>query len=505
MEVNMKKFIALFLLIALALSVLAACNNTAETSQTSETGKTEESQPETSVNPNSEWQDANGKWVPKHEVKDLSDKTFRIIVRGDVAGTYQSDDFTYGEDTSGLYGDLLGDAVKERNALIEQIYGVTLEVVRSNSIANDIRNDITNNLGDYDAIMPTMTVLADLAAEDMLIDLTSIENFDIYAPWYDANATKAFSIHNQVYFTTGDITILNKVCSPSILFNKEMVTNYGLENPYDLVRNHKWTFDKLMEMGKAVSSTTNEDVFQNTYGMLTTYDDPFNFWGQTGELIVDKDGDDMPYLKIGQEQRSINVATKLLDEYANGDDWLIFASDPAFASNMWVESLRLFSEGHALFRPSAFSATTKLRKNSDLVFGILPCPLYDETQEKYVSYCGSSEVAGIAIPKSALDIDFSAYMIDACSAYAKNTITHAYYDVNLVLKDASYDTDSVEMLDIIFDNIVYDLGECYNIGGIKGQFRSLASARSTDIVSALATVKDTAETKLQELIEQFED
>ena len=143
----MKKFIAILLMIALSVTLLAACNNDAEESSAAESSQQVNDSSETiSTDPDSEWKDAEGNWKPKHEVKDLSDKTFTIIVRGSIAGTYQSDDLTTGEDTSGLYGDLLGDAVKERNALLEEIYGVTLDVVRSNSIANDIRNDITNHI-----------------------------------------------------------------------------------------------------------------------------------------------------------------------------------------------------------------------------------------------------------------------------------------------------------------------------------------------------------------------
>ena len=513
MEVNMKKFIAILLMIALSVTLLAACNNDAEESSAAESSQQVNDSSETiSTDPDSEWKDAEGNWKPKHEVKDLSDKTFTIIVRGSIAGTYQSDDFTTGEDTSGLYGDLLDSAVTERNNMVEQIYHVTLNVIRSDSIQNDIVADISSSLGQYDAVMPTMTSLAALASDNYLVELSNIDGFDIHAPWYDESATSAFSIMNKVYFTTGDITILNKVCSPAVLFNKSMLETYHLEDPYELVKNHQWTFDKLEEMAKSVctngnaSNATYDDYWTSVYGMLTTNDDPFNFWGATGELLVEKDANDLPVLSIGSDERSISVASHLLEEYANGDDWLIYANNStAFGTNIWVTSLDFFAEGHALFRPSAFSATTKLRKNYDFAFGILPLPLYNTNQEEYVSYCGSSQVAGIAIPTSAPDIDFSAYMIDAYSAYAKTYITRAYKDVNLYKKDASFDNESSEMLDIIFDNIVYDMGECYDIGGIKGQFSSLVANRSTDIVSALAAIESTAESKIEQIIEAYEN
>ena len=494
----MKKIIALLIIFALSVTVLAACQNGNEGSQ-AEDSKADQSEGTVSTDPNAGWKDADGNWKPKHEVKDLSDKTFRIIVRGTSAATYQSDDFTFGDaNDDGLYGDNLDNAVKERNNKVEEIYHVTLEVDKNNSINDAIRNDIEASTGDYDAIMPTLSVLAALASEDKLVDLAEIENFDIYAPWYDKNATDAFSIANHIYFTTGDITILNKVCSPSVLFNKDMITNYNLDSPYDLVREHKWTFDKMIDMAKQVASDQG-DFEKNIYGMVTSYADPFNFLGGSGEKIVEKDEDDLPYLSIGNA-RSVSIAQHILDTYAAGDSYLVYAQEcPA---PIWVTSLAVFAEGRALFRPSAFSATTKLRKQSTMEFGIVPLPLMDDTQEDYVSYCGTGEVAGIAIPTSAPDYDFSAYMIDAYSAYAKTYITHAYTDINLYQRDAR-DDESEEMLDLIFSHIAYDMGECYNIGGYKSTFLSLAEGRSTDLQSRLSAVEESAKTKIQEIIDDF--
>ena len=491
----MKRIVTLIIILALSLTLLAACGKNGDTSKPESVAQT--SSEEVSVDPSAQWKNEKGEWTPKQPVKDMGNRTFTICVRGAVAGgTYQSDDFT----TDGtLYGDILNTAVAERNNKVEETYHVTLVVEKLDDHMVQIRLDNESQTGRFDAIMPTLKELAVLAGEDGLYELTSINGFDVHAPWYDENATNAFSIKNKVYFTTGDITILNKVCAPSILFNKEMITDYHLDSPYDLVKEKKWTFDKFVQMGKAVSNISDpDDVFKNNYGLLAAYADPADFFGAAGEMICVKDEDDLPILMIGKEQRSVTVAQKLLDTYANGSDWMVIANDRSLFISM-TDSLRMFGEGHVLFRVSGFSAATKLRKSSDIVFGILPMPLYDNDQDDYISYCGSSnDVAGIAIPKLAPDPEFSAYMIDAYSAGAKNLVTKAYVDVNLYQRDA-YDYDSEEMLDIIFSHIVYDIGECYNFGGIGDVITGLAKNRSTDIVSALKAVESKAEAELQEV------
>ena len=492
----MKRIVTFLLLVALALSVLTACN-TGENNESSAV-----SVGGTNNNTTNEYKDVDGNYVPKHEVRDMDGRLFTIIVRGSAFGTYQSDDFTT---ESELYGDLINDAVKKRNDKIEELYNVKLDVIKSDTIDNDIRLDCTSNLGTYDAIMPSLPALATFASERYLVDLTTLENFDENAPWYEQSCSKAFSFGDKLYFTTGDITILNKVCTPSVLFNKEMAQKYNMPDLYKLVESKEWTFDKMVELAKQVNNISTSDGSyseDNIYGMVSSWGDAASFYGASGETICRKDSDDLPYLSIGASDRSITIAQKVLEEFATGD-WFIHAQDfQGKTDDIWETSFEVFYNGRALFRPSAFSATTKLRSRSNIMFGILPMPLMDETQDEYYSYCGTGQTAGIAIPVCAQDPEYSAYMIEACSAWAKNYITTAYYDVNLRYKDVR-DDESEAMLDIIFDNIVYDIGECYNFGEIYSIFSTLAQNKSTDIVSSLESKKTEAENEIEELKETY--
>lgn len=488
----MKKTLAIFLVIVLAMFSFVACQDE-EVEGTDESSNTVDNSDEVSKD--------DGLYTPNHEVKDLGGRTFTIIVKGGE-GTYVSDDFTT---ESHMYGELIDDAVQKRNDTVEKIYNVSLDVIKSETINNDILLDCQSNLGTYDAIMPTLSFLSTLASQEYLYELTDIKGFDINAPWFDKNCTEAFSINNKVFFTTGDITILNKVNTPSILFNKEMAKKYYPEiDFYQLVRDNKWNFDTLVECAKGVANITTADGTysdDNTYGMVTAYGDPIVFFGGSGEKFCDKDEDDIPYLAFGATERSITLAQKVLNTYKDAN-WLIHAQK--CADPIWETSFEVFYEGRSLFRPSYFSATTKLRKLSEIEFGVLPVPMMDETQDSYYSFCGTGATAGIAIPICAADPEFSAYMIDAYSAWAKNYLTPAYYEVNLRYKDLR-DDESEEMLDIIFDNIVYDMGECFKFGKVSSIFSELVQTGSSDVVSTLDERRPQAELDIQQLIDTYVD
>ena len=97
------------------------------------------------------------------------------------------------------------------------------------------------------------------------------------------------------------------------------------------------------------------------------------------------------------------------------------------------------------------------------------------------------------------DAKFAAYMIDVLSAGGKQYIATAYYDQILKNKDAL----DVEVLDMIFENIVYDVGIVYGFEGLGNIHTTLMTNKSTDIVSQLDTIRDAVNAKIEEVIEKY--
>lgn len=508
---DMKRLIALLLSLLLAAALLAACTEGPEGDTSTPPGETsqpagstpdvsDESTPQGETDP---YTDADGRYINPNELKTFDGKEFSIIVRGTGAGTYQSDDFTTGSD---LYGEMLDNAVTERNNLIEAKYRVTLKIYKSDAVSGDpiltnIRDDIQSGSQLYDAVMPTIPALAALAQEGNLIDLGTLKDIHLDAPWYDANATKAFSVGYKNYFTTGDITILNKVCTSAMLFNKELIKTLKLDDPYELVDKHEWTYDKMKQMAKeATQDTDGVDGMSgdDTWGLLASYADALTFYGAAGQSLCAKDADDYPYLALG-EGSSVDIIQKIITDMIEPNTWVVYAQN--YPDPIWVTSLDAFIEGRVLFRPSAFSATTKLRiAGAD--FGVVPLPLWSAEQDDYRSFCGTGETAGIAVSKGCADEDYSAYMIEAISCESRNYITPAYMEINLKGKDMQ-DDESLEMLKIVFGNIVYDVGEIYRFGNINSMFSTLVQNKNPNISSELESKKPVIEDDIQKLIDAY--
>ena len=183
-------------------------------------------------------------------------------------------------------------------------------------------------------------------------------------------------------------------------------------------------------------------------------------------------------------------------------DWMLYATDATGGptGNVWTDSFNVFNNGRALFRPSGFSAVTKASSWANIEFGIMPMPKMDATQDGY--YTVTSGSWGASILKNTCDHQFSAYMLDAFAAGAKNFVTPAYIEVNLKRKSLR-DNESERILEYIFDSIVYDAGAVYDFGGISSMFSKLVTEGNADIVSSFESVATQALDAIEDVIDAF--
>lgn len=103
-------------------------------------------------------------------------------------------------------------------------------------------------------------------------------------------------------------------------------------------------------------------------------------------------------------------------------------------------------------------------------------PELQELQENYGNSVFIHTSGIMVIPKSATDTIRTGWILEALAAESRYTVIPAYYDI--VFKDKySRNEESVDMLDIIFSSLVYDLGELYQFGGFNEAFLRLHPTR----------------------------
>jgi len=149
-------------------------------------------------------------------------------------------------------------------------------------------------------------------------------------------------------------------------------------------------------------------------------------------------------------------------------------------------SRQQFESNLALFYVTSMGIVPQMRA-MEADFGIIPFPKADETQDRYLTRTGSAGWLKIP-PTHALDPVRTSIIMEALAAESRNTTVPAFKETSLRTKFAR-DDESAEMINLIYDNIVLDLGDLLffdirdafmaEIRG-KGNFVSLAEKRTVN-------------------------
>lgn len=430
-----------------------------------------------------------------------------LVYSQEGQATYYSEDVE--ADLYSTTDQVLTDAVQKRNDEIFSKYGVTVKAVPVTDVTTTLLDSVLAGDSIYDAAMPFMPGAARLAQENALYDLYEFEEYlHLDQSWWDQSANESLSIGGKLYFTTGDISIMPKIVSFAMSFNKVMLQTYFPETDlYQLVRDKQWTLDTLMEMSRTVTSDSDGTpgmTYMDTWGLSSSHGDATAFYVASGHGYIGKDSNDLPVVTFDEES-SITLAKEILEKLQVKDEW-IFHCNTAGTPDVWVTSLDTFGQNRALFRTSAFSAMKKLRQYDEVDdYGIVPIPLVTKTQDDYYTYCNAQYAYSIVIPNSLgqEQAEWSAYIIEAMAYGGQKYITPAYYETTLKSRDLR-DEESEEMLDeYIFNNLVYDLGVVYDFGGITSMISGLMSENSTNVNSKFQEIEGQVEEAIVDCIEAY--
>ena len=450
----MKKQISALLAALLLAASLAACGDktpavttaSAETSDPASTGEETLGVPETA---------------------DYGGEAFNILSAGNVAYA----DFTAEENASTP----LDSAQYRRKALVEQNYkvkiGETVEKAYSSGGGPGYKRLSTDaNAGDcnFDLALIAGYDVSVLAYSDYLYDLASIPGIDLTKSWWDKRANDSLAVRGVMFFTTGELTVSDNNVAFVILFNKDLRKAYDLDDPYQLVYDGEWTLDTF----GALCKTVTEDLDQN--GTMDAND-------RFGLLVWD---DSVVGIVNAAGQRCCTIAEDGTIGLTLYNETTLAALDKYFSLEMWQAD-------KGLFWMNIMDRIPQLRgMESD--FGILPYPKLNAGQQDYYTTIAPYNSQFICVPLIQKDIERTGIITEALAYYGEKIVTPAYYDVNLV-GQSTRDEESADMLEIIFDNLVFDIGYYYQVGPYNKQLIRMVQERDTNFTSMYDSYKTSAE------------
>ena len=392
--------------------------------------------------------------------------------------------------SEGMDGTLINDAVYTRNQMVEERFDIHITEEKL-PLAHEVAyNTILAGDSTHDVVMPYLNSSTTNALEGLYEDLHTLEHLKLENSWWDQNANATLQIHNKLYFTTGDISILDNDCMLVLFFNKDIIAEFQMDNPYELVKEGTWTFDAMQEMCDIFIADLNGDGVMkeadDRFGIYIAGNTPHALFFAAGERIVYPDADGTQQLVMYNE-RSVDAVTRIME----------FSLDKRHMNGDYKVSINALMEKRLLFGGWALTEIDSLRE-SESDFGILPYPKFDEAQESYHCIISTGLTPAVSVPITNQNLEQAGLILEAMAYYSVDTLTHAYYDMQL---NSRYirDEESSEMFDIMFASSVYDFGFIFNIGGLGGMIEGMYQGKQKNFASNYARLEKMALSDLEKI------
>ncbi len=472
-----KKLLALILALLMTAPSLVACsedttnseNKSTESSTTSGTGESVESSAEL---------ESTG------YLDDLPELTYdgyeyTIYSSNSSSNTWFVTTYVDFEEDS---AEVLESAIYRRNRLVEDRFNI--KITEFYAAIADIKTALVGGDTTSDLNLHTGGQMFSLAQDGYLFDQLRLNYLNFDKPYWDHNATTELTIAGKLYHTVGDFMTTHFDVTRALYFNKGLIDNYSLDNPYELVKSGKWTYDSFQNMMTKVSEDLDGNgVFDHNdlYGVIS-YNTMFNTYLllASGEKFVSKDENDLPYISFYND-KFLQIYDKVYNlAHIDGGIHFFDARGTENGSGLGDRSQEvMFPNNQGLFWIECLAWSKALRE-MELDFGILPAPKFDETQERH--YHVTSGFYGFSIPTTVKDVDRSCVILEALNSMSSGLIDVAYYD-NMLKSKISRDEESGAMLDIITDSILYDTSIIFNFATIDDGVSDLITNGSTDVSS----------------------
>lgn len=483
-----KRYISGMTLLIMAAGLLQACGSDQSGEVTSGQGDTDTTTVETEA----------PKETPATTQADFGGAEINFMIDTVVQWEHKNDLGT-GEQN----GDVLNDAYYDRNRKVEDALNVRITNTKTDSKTSDGYKEISKMVlaGDntYSAMIARAYSVFSLAQENYLLDLGSIGSLDMTHSWWDAGAVEGLTFGGHNFMLTGDISTIINDSTCVMLFNKKLVGDFSLDDPYDLVRNSGWTFDKFGEMCAVVASDIdgNGEYDENDrYGALIWDDSMMAAVNAAGEkccTVVDGKVE----LTLNTE-RTVNTVSKYLSIVT--DKTKCFAYQRLSGDNQAVAD-NMFISNRSLFDLTLIDTISSFR-NMETDFGILPYPKYDSAQDRYYTNVASYPAVFLAVPSNVSEPEMIGTVLDMLGYASQEIVRPAYYDKVLVGKYIR-DDESRDTLDILFSTRVYDAGWYLAVGGYNERIMDIFRKPGTDFSSMYAKYETKAISQIEKINEAF--
>ncbi len=444
--------------------------------------------------------------------------TAETYVPGGAEGvTYDGYDFTFlNSDASTAFfmyvyldpdmtGDVLDDCCFTRNLLAEEKFDITIseETKPYEDIASYAKTLILADEDVYDAMYIPSTSLTPLISENLFYDLLEIEELHIDKVWWDQPLIQRNIIENRLFYATSDLHLMAFEGIWCMYFNEDMMSGLGLEAPFQLALDGKWTFDELKKYCAVAANLNGDtsfvfDVNGNAKYGVVDFGNPDYFAYGMGAEYASRDENGRYQFTADTDTRFSQIWEELIKFYGPDDGMYVLGSSGDLNPDGYYS---IFMANRSLFLHGELKGATMLRQWEGN-FGLLPQPKFDVDQESYNSniftYCLS-----FCIPNTNTNLERTGKIVDYLTYESYADLLPRYYDIHVSLK-ALGKKESIDVLKHVRGTRGVEVAVPYVwASGLNNALKDLATKNEMAIASTIETYKDQVVAKIEGTYEEY--
>ena len=417
-------------------------------------------------------------------------------------------------------GDSVDAAIFSRNEAIAARFNCNIELTyyTTDSLSVALSNVIMSGGSEYDVLAARQYDDIALCGKAAVVDIAKDEEVKPYIQWqgndypyWGEQYIDGMSYKGQVYWLAGDLCLRYTGGFYCTFVNATIYEQYLNDQGsiYDIVRDKKWTIEKMKQFSDAATTVENvtvQDLLDSggVTGVAMTIWDNTNGWAvAAGVNFSQKD-------KNGNVSLTFNTKNTTLDSFYTKYMELI-DSRGVTQVDEYEDGFKAFMSNNALMVPGRLNQAEQFLREMTSPYYIVPCPLLKEGQDYRSSVHDAINIYGISWGSE--NKTATAIVLEALCAESYRIVRPRYYDDALKFKYTT-DLDSAAMIDIISESSYIDFvlvwGFTDYFGGLGdpqnvGNYLRNSMASGLDSLSGLNKKVPTWNKALKQIDERFKE
>ena len=254
-------------------------------------------------------------------------------------------------------GDMLASAVFDRNAWVEETYGVVItkeygQIEIAPTYMTKVRNDATTSDNTYQLFTMRTVEIVSLIEEGYFADMNTYEKYlHTDQPWWVQDAITSFTLGSHLYVAASEMLLRDKGATAALFFNQTMADDYtDLPNFFELAADGNWTLEEMISACEVVAHSNDSDELMNStqdiWGCFGGDDPVYYLFNASGYKFAHIDEDGYIIHDFGSEEDSITTMKSIFDSVMYAE-WYW---NSEVKKNYMEKDQDLFVDGVSLFK-----------------------------------------------------------------------------------------------------------------------------------------------------------